>query len=183
VRPKSVSGVTERATFEASTKQEVAMAFQTRVLVLANQTADSEGLTEALRTRAARGEVTFRLLVPRGRGAEDQLAAALRRFADAGLAVDGQVCDPDPIVGVHEAWDPREFDEVIVSTLGRDSSRWLEADLPHRIARLTDAPVEHVVPSEIERALARKRVARPLHHDPERALGPFAGPVIPDSGN
>jgi hypothetical protein len=154
------------------------MAFQTRVLVLANQTADSEGLTEALRRRAAPGDVTFTLLVP-GRDAHDQLSAALQRFADAGLEVDGQLCDADPIVAVHEVWDPREFDEVIVSTLARDHSRWLEADLPHRIARLTDAPVEHVVPSEIERALARERVTRPLHHDPQRALGPFAGPALP----
>jgi hypothetical protein len=160
------------------------MAFKTRVLVLANRTADSEGLTEALRRRADQGDVTFRLIVPRGRGGVDngahkQLAAALERFAAAGLVVDGRVCDPDPIVGVHEEWDPREFDEVIVSTLARDSSRWVESDLPHRIGRLTDAPVEHVVPSEIERALARSRAARPLHHDPQRALGPFAGPALP----
>jgi hypothetical protein len=159
------------------------MPFKTKVLVLANQTADSEGLTEALRRRAERGDVTFMLLVPVGRGghqdAHDQLAAGLRRFTDAGLEVKGQVCDADPIVAVHEIWDPGEFDEVIISTLARDSSRWLEAGLPHRIARLTDAPVEHVVPAEIERALARSRVARPLHHDPERALGPFAGPALP----
>jgi hypothetical protein len=157
------------------------MAFKTTVLVLANQTADSEGLTEALRRRAERGEVSFMLLVPVARGgsaeARRQLGAGLQRFAAAGLDADGRVCDADPIVAVHEVWDPGEFDEVIVSTLARDSSRWLEADLPHRIARLTDAPVEHVVPAEIERALARERVARPLHHDPQRALGPFAGPA------
>jgi hypothetical protein len=159
------------------------MPFKTKVLVLANQTANSEGLTEALRRRAERGDVTFMLLVPTGRGgsreAHDQLGEGLRRFTEAGLEVEGRVCDADPIVAVHEIWDPGEFDEVIISTLARDSSRWLEADLPHRIARLTDAPVEHVVPAEIERALARSRAARPLHHDPERALGPFAGPALP----
>ena len=158
------------------------MAFTTRVLVLAHQTADSEGLTEALRRRAADGDVAFMLLVPASHGhvedARIQLDAALRRFAAAGLDVDGRVCDADPIVAVHEVWYPLEFDEVIISTFARDSSRWLEADLPRRIARLTDAPVEHVVPAEIERALARSRVTRPLHHDPQRALGPFAGPAV-----
>jgi hypothetical protein len=155
------------------------MAFTTRVLVLANQTADSEGLTEALRQRASRGDVVFTLLVPaaRAQGAQ-QLEAALQRMRAAGLDVDGQVCDADPIVAVKEIWDPGEFDEVIVSTLARDSSRWLEADLPHRIGRLTDAPVDHVVPAEIERALARERAARPLHREPQRALGPFAGPAV-----
>jgi hypothetical protein len=158
------------------------MPFKTRVLVLAHQTADTEGLTEALRRRAGDGDVTFTLLVPATAGHMDdarlQLEAALRRFAAAGLEVEGRTCDADPIVAVHETWDPGEFDEVIISTLARDSSRWLESDLPHRVRRLTDAPVAHVVPSEIERALARSRVARPLHHDPQRALGPFAGPVV-----
>jgi hypothetical protein len=158
------------------------MAFTTRVLVLANQTADSEGLAHALRTRAERGEVAFRLLVPTAPGArevgERQLKAGLARLRDAGLDVGGQVCDADPIVAVNEIWDPGQFDEVIVSTLERGSSRWLEADLPHRIARLTDAPVSHVVPSEIERRLARERQPRPEHREPQRSLGPFAGPAL-----
>jgi hypothetical protein len=156
------------------------MAFKTRVLVLANQTADSEGLTEALRRRAGdSGDVAFTLLVPatHAQGGQ-QLEAGLERMRAAGLEVDGQVCDADPIFAVKEVWDPGQFDEVIVSTLSRDSSRWLEADLPHRIARITDAPVSHVVPAEIERALARERVARPVHRDPQRALGPFAGPAV-----
>src|SRR5919201_5125331 len=67
-----------RGTFEGVPKQEVAMAFKTRVLVLANQTADSEGLLEALRRRAERGDVAFTLLVPGPRArAEQQLEAGL----------------------------------------------------------------------------------------------------------
>src|SRR5690242_14528626 len=46
----------------------VAMAFKTGVLVLANQKAGPEGLTAAVRRRAGRGDVTFRLIVPAGRG-------------------------------------------------------------------------------------------------------------------
>lgn len=159
------------------------MAFTTRVLVLANQTADSEGLAHALRTRAGDAVVAFQLLVPPGKGgraaAASQLAAALERMRAAGLDVDGRVCDADPIVAVKEVWHPGQFDEVIVSTLEPGMSSWLDADLPHRIARLTDAPVSHVVPSEIERSLARQRVARPRHPAPQRSLGPFAGPAGP----
>ena len=157
------------------------MAFTTRVLVLANQTADSDGLLHALRTRAGDGAVAFKLLVPSGKGgkeaAERQLGAALERIRAAGLEADGHVCDADPVVAVKETWDPGEFDEVIVSTLERGSSAWVASDLPHRIARLTDAPVSHVVPSEIERSLARRRVAHPPHEPPQRSLGPFAGPA------
>lgn len=162
------------------------MAYKARVLVVANRTADSEGLAEALRRRASETEASFTLLVPATRGGSDgpsgfevargQLSSALKRLRGHGLEVDGLVGDPDPIVAVHEVWNPGRFDEVIVSTLSQGSSRWLEVDLPHRIARLTDAPVQHVVPSEIEESMARARRAPPPPRRPQRSLGPFVGP-------
>jgi hypothetical protein len=162
------------------------MAYRTRVLVVANKTADSEGLAVALSARPDARDAAFTLLVPAvGRGpsrrdgftaARSQLAAGMHRLREAGLDVDGAVGDPDPIVAVAEVWKPGSFDEVIVSTLAREASRWLEYDLPHRIARLTDCQVQHVVPSEIERERARKSFRRPLRPAPTRSLGPFAGP-------
>jgi hypothetical protein len=156
------------------------------VLVVANRTADSEGLAHALSRRDDAADAAFTLLVPvTGRGpdrakgldiARSQLAAGLQRLRDAGLDVDGLVGDPDPIVAVAETWKPGAFDEVVVSTLEREASRWLEYDLPHRIGRLTDCPVQHVVPAEIERDIARERFRRPLRPAPQRALGPFLGP-------
>jgi hypothetical protein len=162
------------------------MAYRTRVLVVANRTAGSEGLAQALSDRADAADAAFTLLVPgskrgpdRAEGLEaarSQLASGLARLRDAGLHVDGMVGDPDPIVAVAEAWKPGAFDELIVSTLEREASRWLEYDLPHRIGRLTDCPVQHVVPAEIERDAARKRFRRPLRRAAQRSLGPFLGP-------
>ena len=162
------------------------MAYRTRVLVVANRTADSEGLAHVLSERPDAADAAFTLLVPATRRGPDrpqgletarsQLEAGLARLRDAGLDVTGVVGDPDPIVAVAETWKPGAFDEVIVSTLEGDASRWLEFDLPHRIGKLTDCPVQHVVPAEIERELARKRFRRPLHRPPQRSLGPFAGP-------
>jgi hypothetical protein len=162
------------------------MAYKTRVLVVANRTADSEGLAHALSERPDAADAAFTLLVPAtGRGpdrprglviARSQLKAGLARLRDAGLDVTGTVGDPDPIVAVAEAWKPGDFDEVIVSTLEGEASRWLEFDLPHRIGKLTDCPVQHVVPARIERELARTRFRRPLRTPPRRSLGPFAGP-------
>ena len=162
------------------------MAYRTSVLVVANRTADSDGLAKALTRRPDAAEACFTLLVPAthhgadgGSGfaaAREQLESGLRKLRAAGLDVDGQVGDPDPIVAVHESWKPGAFDEVIVSTLSRTASRWLEYDLPHRIAKLTDCPVEHVVPAEVERDIARSRL-KPERHAPQRALGPFAGPA------
>jgi hypothetical protein len=163
------------------------MAISTRALVVANRTADSEGLIEALLRRAAYSDVEFTLLVPatkRGparragfEAAHAQLEAALDRLRDAGIDADGTVGDPDPIVAVDDLWRPGLFDEVIVSTLSRDTSQWVAYDLPHRIARLTDCPVTHVVPAEVERELARSRLRPAPRPAPQRSLGPFAGPT------
>jgi hypothetical protein len=162
------------------------MAVSTRALVVANRTADSEGLVEALLRHAATADVEYFVLVPATRrgpdrragfeAAQAQLNAALDRIRDSGLDAEGAVGDPDPIVAVNDIWRPGLFDEVIVSTLSRDTSEWVAYDLPHRIARLTDCQVIHVVPAEVERELARARFRRPLKPAPQRSLGPFVGP-------
>ena len=128
------------------------MAWQYEILVVANVTADSAELIEALRERAEKDRCHFTLLVPapaagrEGReAAERRVAAGIERMRPAGLEVDGLAGDHDALSAVREAWDPARFDEVIVSTLPTGSSKWLQVDLPHRIGQVTDAPVKHVV--------------------------------------
>lgn len=131
------------------------MAWKFSILVVANVTADSDDLLQALRARAERGPIAITLLVPATGGGQEgrakagrKLAAGLERMHAAGLEADGSVGDPDPVVAVHEAWDPREWDEIVVSTLPTGTSKWLQVDLPHRIERITDLPVTHVVVHE-----------------------------------
>jgi hypothetical protein len=123
------------------------MAWEFHVLVVANVTATSDELLTALRERESKGACRFTLLMPReGGGAQERLAQALEAMRAAGLErVDGRVGDPDPIVATMELWDPREFDEIVVSTLPTGSSRWLGLDLPHRLEKLTAVTVHHVV--------------------------------------
>jgi len=59
--------------------------------------------------------------------------------------VDGRVGASDPIEAVMDEWDPRRYDEIIVSTLPMKVSKWLHAGLPERVGRLTAARVTHVV--------------------------------------
>lgn len=122
------------------------------VLVVANVTAGSDELFAALLERAQRGPTAFTLLLPPRLGgpyaraqAHQRLSAALERFRGAGLQIDGQIGDCDPVVAVSELFDARQHDEIIVSTLPSEASRWLAADLPARIRRLTDVPVRQVV--------------------------------------
>lgn len=128
------------------------------VLVVANRTAGSDELLDALRERAARGPARFHLVVPAtARGvswiadmnagadaAEHDLEGALERLRQAGLDADGAIGDPDPVAAVQDAANDASYDEVIVSTLHKHVSRWLKLDLPRKAAHATGLPVTHV---------------------------------------
>ena len=122
------------------------------VLVVANVTAASANLIDAIKERAAKGPIDVTLLMPgegpglAGRDAvRGRLDAALEAYRKAGIDADGVCGDANPFDAVAEIWDPRFHDEVIVSTLPGQSSRWISSNLPARIRRLTGAPVKHVV--------------------------------------
>ena len=124
------------------------MPFRTHLLVVANQTVDSPDLLSALRGRAEQGPIHVTLLAPvlwsereEARARLDEACSGLR---DAGIDADGVLGDADPMVAVQEVWDPGRFDEIIVSTFATGASRWMQVDLPHRIAKLTDCTVRHV---------------------------------------
>jgi hypothetical protein len=127
------------------------MAWKTSVLVVANVTATSRELLEALTERAAREAVRYELIVPAtpfGGGREAAMTSlfdAVDQLRAAGLEAEGTVGNPDPIVAVSEVWDPKRFDEIVVSTLPMKFSKWLHAGLPERIERITGAPVTHIV--------------------------------------
>lgn len=131
--------------------------YRSKLLVVANQTVDSDELYDALRERAERGPLTVTLLVPQDQqaGLAQRVNAALERLHAAGVDAEAMLGDVDPACAVIEVWDPRRWDEVLVSTLPSSTSRWLQIDLPHRIQRAVDAPVTHV---ETTAATTRDRV-------------------------
>lgn len=142
------------------------MAITTHVLVVANQTVDAPALRTALEERARSGPIHVTLLVPVPYSARDQartrIDAAIRGLNDAGISASSMLGHEDPIVAVQEAWNPGLYDEIVVSTLSAGASRWLQVDLPHRIAKLTDCSVKHVEVRE-----PRVHEPRPLP-EPER---------------
>ena len=123
-----------------------------RVLVVANKTAATPALLDAVRERAARGPCTFTLLVPntahglhRVVDPEDQdrseaettLELALPLLSEAaGRRVEGLIGDPEPLSAIQDAINLHGFDEIILSTLPTRVSRWLRLDLPHKAAGL-----------------------------------------------
>jgi hypothetical protein len=134
------------------------------VLVVANRTAESEELQQALADRAAKGDSPkFTLVVPSAHGlakaanpdeeipqAQGHVDNAVARLREAGLDVEGRLGDPDPVAAVQDAHNTGSFDEVIVSTLPTHLSKWLRVDLPRKAAHATGLPVTHVVGSEAD---------------------------------
>ena len=140
-----------------------------RVLVVANRTAATPALLEAVVDRAARGPCRFALLVPnsahglhrlidpedQGRSeAEETLDLAIPLLERAaGGPVEGMVGDPEPLAAIQDAINLHGFDEIIISTLPQRVSRWLRLDLPHKAAGL-GLPVTTVTAQGREAAVA-----------------------------
>jgi hypothetical protein len=128
------------------------------VIVLANRTAASPELVDALVRRGERGPIVATLVMPAtGPGAaarteaKARLDAALETWRKAGIKrCDGVVCDPVPLEALTEVWDPMRHDEVVVCTLPGQSSRWVSSDLPRSVARYTGVSVHHVVAHDPE---------------------------------
>src|SRR5919202_3455092 len=106
-----------------------------RVLVVANRTAATPALLDAVRERAAKGPCRFTLLVPNpahglhrvvdpedqsASEAEQTLALALPLLEEAaGGPVEGLVGVPSPLDAIQDAVNLPGFDEIILSTLPR----------------------------------------------------------------
>ena len=158
------------------------MAWTYSVLVVANVTATSPELIQALKERAGRDRCAFTLLIPAPAGGSPGREAARTRLDEVvamleteGLEVVGRVGDHDPLVAFDELWDPQTYDEVMVSTLPTGSSRWLALDLPHRLEKMSGVQVKHVVAQPPRPPAKVEHVEKPERHgilSAFAALGP-----------
>jgi hypothetical protein len=111
-----------------------------RVLIVANRTAATPTLMEEVRRRVSERPHSFALLIPdAGSRSEsdwtlDRAVPMLEKAARG--KVEGVVGGSEAFESVKAAVDDGEYDEIIVSTLPKRSSRWLRNDLPRRIGRL-----------------------------------------------
>ena len=142
------------------------MEAEARVLIVANKTAATPALLEAVKERAQRSPAKFTLLVPSSAHGlhqlvdpEDQgnteaeatieLALPLLEQA-AGAEVEPMIGVHEPLAAIQDAVNLHGFDELIISTLPTRVSRWLRLDLPHKAAGL-GLPVTTVTAQGTER--------------------------------
>ena len=119
-----------------------------RVLVVANRTAASSLLVKEIRRQVQAGPCQFTLLVP---DVHDGMLPTWARDAvqllsqAAGAPVAAHADGPDPVASVESAVRNDRFDEIIVSTLSKRTSKWLRRDLASRVNGL-GLPVTVITP-------------------------------------
>jgi hypothetical protein len=170
------------------------------VLVVANRTLGGAKLLNAVRARAAQGDVRFRLVVPQSdpraglviydeavrESAQARVDLALSLVAGESINATGEVGDADPFLATMDAIALRRPDEIIVSTYPAVSSGWLRRDLIERIRNASGLPVEHVVtdidqeglPFQVTLVLASKTLEGERLLDRLKEKGSDGGPRL-----
>jgi hypothetical protein len=129
------------------------------VLVVGNETLGGLTLVEAMRSRAAAGDVRFVLCVPQTRpraglvvyadsvfdAAQARIDLVVQFLGGEGIQAVGEVGDPDPYTATMDAVFEHRPDEIIISTYPETRSGWLRRDLIDRVRDASGLPVEHVV--------------------------------------
>jgi hypothetical protein len=129
------------------------------VLVVANETIGARSLQDAVRARAAEGDVRFVLCVPQKRpreglviyddavhdAAQARVDLALGVIRADGIDAIGEVGDFDAYSATMDAVREYHPDEIIISTYPEARSGWMRSDLVERIEAATRLPVKHIV--------------------------------------
>lgn len=152
-----------------------------RFLVLANQTASSPELTSAVREIIKKDvDTEFVLLVP-ATPVEDLLdwqdgdsqTVAKRTAQTAKEHLEGvgarvirtEVGDPSPVKAIEDELQHHQekYDQILISTLPLQRSRWVALDQPRRIERRFKLPVTHIVGHSV--TMTREELINGLNED------------------
>jgi hypothetical protein len=121
----------------------------THTLVVATQTVASADLLARLKRKAAERPHRYTIISPRSGQITreevcERLARTLAELYRSDIDATGQPMSPAPLAAVRNAIEHYRVDEILISTLAGEHSKWLEEGLIDEVRRLTDLPVEHV---------------------------------------
>ena len=117
-------------------------------LVVATQTVASPDLIGRLKARAAEKPHRYTIICPRSGDLSreevcERLARTLAELYRADIDATGQPMSPEPLAAIQNAIDHYRIDEILISTLAGQQSKWLEEGLIDQVREITDKPVEH----------------------------------------
>ena len=117
-------------------------------LVVGTQTINSPDLVARLKERAADKPHRYTIICPRSGDLDreevcDRLARTLAELYRSDIDATGQPMSPEPFAAITNAIDHYRIDEILISTLAGQQSKWLEEGLIDRVKEITDKPVEH----------------------------------------
>jgi hypothetical protein len=121
----------------------------THTLVVATRTVASGDLIGHLKQKAADRPHRYTIVSPPSgqiSRAEicERLARTLAELYRSEIDATGQPMSPAPLAAVRNAIEHYRIDEILISTLTGEQSKWLEEGLIDNVRALTDKPVEHV---------------------------------------
>ena len=121
----------------------------THTLVVATQTVNSKDLVGRLLQLAKDSPHRYTFICPRSgtisrEQVSSRLAATLAELYRNEVDATGQPMSPDPYHAVANAIEHYRIDDILISTLKGEQSKWLEEGLIERVQHLTDKPVEHI---------------------------------------
>ncbi len=117
-------------------------------LVVGTQTINSPDLVARLKERAADKPHRYTVICPRSGDLSreevcQRLAATLAELYRDEIDATGQPMSPEPFAAITNAIDHYRIDEILISTLAGQQSKWVEEGLIDRVKEVTDLPVEH----------------------------------------
>ena len=121
----------------------------THTLVVATQTVNSKDLVDRLAERAREKPHRYTFICPRS-GAisreetSSRLASTLAEMYRNEIDATGQPMSPDPFSAIENAIEHYRIDDILISTLKGEQSKWLEEGLIEKVQALTDKPLEHI---------------------------------------
>ena len=138
----------------------------THTLVVATRTVASQELLSRLKSKAADHPQRYTIVSPPSGGItrEDvcqRLARTLAELYRSDIDATGQPMSPAPLAAVENALEHYRIDEILISTLRGEQSKWLEEGLLDDVRSRTDKPVEHVEAGDdvIDRSAPRQEDA------------------------
>jgi len=120
----------------------------THTLVVATRTVASGDLIAHLKQKAAEKPHRYTIISPpsgqitRGEVCE-RLARTLAELYRSEIDATGQPMSPAPLAAVQNAIEHYRVDEILISTLAGEQSKWLQEGLIDQVREMTDMPVEH----------------------------------------